>query len=375
MEQRRYSATHYGYFESQVSHPVSSAAAHEAALPDPFLPELFPLQQASLAEKLLPLQSALTASRTLAILLLPDDAVADPLLTLTTYDRLSTALTVAQVTGQQRLCRYYASRLAPLPGPDSSRESNIRLAQITQYARQLASQPALITAKSVQQLEQVGLTAADIVTFHQIIGFVSYQARVNAVLQAAMSLPLPWLPPQSPPPDADRALFGLQADWQARIESVELRYASAQQLEALTWCQPQPAFKHIAWLLAHDAPALYHWAALQSVLLPAAAGKEADVVTLVVSRINGSPHCFHAVEHSLRAPLYSGITTAQAQADQTERALMDASALLTRSPERFCAKALQALRDGGCPESTLLPLLFHAALVNWRNRLMQTLGE
>ncbi len=64
---------------------------------------------------------------------------------LTAYDRLSTALTVARVYGVQRLCNHYAAR-RPLPGPDSSRESNRRLAQITQYARQLAGSPSVINA-------------------------------------------------------------------------------------------------------------------------------------------------------------------------------------------------------------------------------------
>lgn len=63
--------------------------------------------------------------------------VVNRLQTISAYDRLSTALTVAQVYGVQRLCNHYAARLAPLPGPDSSRESNRRLAQMTQYARQL----------------------------------------------------------------------------------------------------------------------------------------------------------------------------------------------------------------------------------------------
>lgn len=73
--------------------------------------------------------------------LLPEQIVADTTTTLSAYDRLSTALTVAQVYGVQRLCNHYAARLAPQPGPDAFRESNRRLTQITQYARQLAATP------------------------------------------------------------------------------------------------------------------------------------------------------------------------------------------------------------------------------------------
>ncbi len=66
----------------------------------------------------------------------------DRLHTFSAYERMSTALTAAQVFGVQRLCRYYAARLAPLPAL-TPQESNQRLAQITQYARQLAGSPPL----------------------------------------------------------------------------------------------------------------------------------------------------------------------------------------------------------------------------------------
>ncbi|VEA99904.1 oxidoreductase [Klebsiella pneumoniae] len=110
-------------------------------------------------------------ARQLAELLFPDQVAVSRLQTFTAYDRLSTALTVAQVYGVQRLCNHYAARLAPLPGPDSSRESNRRLAQITQYARQLAGSPSVINALSRSQLDEVGLTSRDIILFNQIIGF------------------------------------------------------------------------------------------------------------------------------------------------------------------------------------------------------------
>jgi len=67
--------------------------------------------------------------------LFPDKAIVSRYVTLSLHDRLSTALTVSQVTGVQYLCSHYAARLAPLHSSDASIESNIRLAQITQYAR------------------------------------------------------------------------------------------------------------------------------------------------------------------------------------------------------------------------------------------------
>ncbi|MCR2307236.1 CMD domain-containing protein, partial [Salmonella enterica] len=89
---------------------------------------------------------------------------------------------------------YYSARLTPLPGPDSSRESNHRLAQITQYARQLASSPSIIDNRSRQHLNDVGLTAWDCVIINQIIGFIGFQARTIATFQAYLGHPVRWLP-------------------------------------------------------------------------------------------------------------------------------------------------------------------------------------
>ncbi len=123
-------------------------------------------------KKLAPFLSWLVPARVLAVELFPDQLTVTRSQTFTAYERLSTALTVAQVCGVQRLCNYYSARLTPLPGPDSSRESNHRLAQITQYARQLASSPSIIDNRSRQHLNDVGLTAWDCVIINQIIGFI-----------------------------------------------------------------------------------------------------------------------------------------------------------------------------------------------------------
>jgi uncharacterized protein YciW len=126
--------------------------------------------------------------------------------TFTAYDRLSTALTVAQVYGVQRLCNHYAARLAPCRGP-TLRASNRRLAQITQYARQLAGSPSVINALSRSQLDEVGLTSRDIILINQIIGFVGFQARAIAVLQAARGFPVRWIPGMPQQEEAPADLF------------------------------------------------------------------------------------------------------------------------------------------------------------------------
>ncbi len=64
---------------------------------------------------LLPFQSWLQPARLLAHELFPDAVLLNRLHTFSAYERMSTALTVAQVYGVQRLCNHYAARLTPLP--------------------------------------------------------------------------------------------------------------------------------------------------------------------------------------------------------------------------------------------------------------------
>lgn len=111
---------------------------------------------------------------------------------------------------------------APLPGPDASRESNQRLAQITQYARQLAGSPSVINTRAREQLAEVGLTARDTVLINQIIGFIGFQARVAAIFQAFCRLPVRELPGQEMQRFARAARFqNPQTIWRPAASLVE----------------------------------------------------------------------------------------------------------------------------------------------------------
>lgn len=192
MEQRHITGKSHWYHETQSStaeYDVLPLVPEAAKVSDPFLLDVI-LDEETLA----PFLSWLVPARVLAVELFPDQLTVTRSQTFTAYERLSTALTVAQVCGVQRLCNYYSARLTPLPGPDSSRESNHRLAQITQYARQLASSPSIIDNRSRQHLNDVGLTVCDCVIINQIIGFIGFQARTIATFQAYLGHPVRWYP-------------------------------------------------------------------------------------------------------------------------------------------------------------------------------------
>ncbi|KAB8313634.1 oxidoreductase [Erwinia endophytica] len=378
MEQRRFSGNSHWYHETQSSLTIQTAplVPEAADIEDRFLLGLAPLCDGELKNTLQQAQPALQVSRYLYQVLFPAQLSTTRTQTLTLYDRLSTALTVAQVTGIQRLCNHYAARLNPLSGPDSSRESNRRLTQITEYARQLASQPTLIDCAALQRLDDVGLTLPDIITFSQIIGFVSYQARVVAGINALLAIPVRWIPGVVIPDDARPEYFENTAPWQPQLTPVERRYASASQLEALTFCQSQQGLNESAWLLAHDAETLYGWSVLRTTLEAPMATPESSLAAAVTARINGSPACFYRYTHeTLRTALKKSIAQAMTSANTDEQAVIQLAAQLTRSPERLSAAHLQPLNEAGLSQQAIFGVIQSVALANWNNRLLQTLGS
>lgn len=377
MEQRRYPGHNHWFYESQASPRTRQAAPLVPAAADIEDRFLLGLRQERAAPEslLVSFQPALLAARDLSQLLFPDRLTTDLTHTLTLYDRLSTALTVAQVAGVQRLCNHYAARLNPLPGPDSSRESNNRLTQITQYSRQLAMQPELITPASLAALDEVGLSESDIVTLNQLVGFISYQARVVAGLQALMGLPVRWLPAATPLPDADAACFGAPQRWQPALRPVERRYASAGQLSAVAFCQSMPELADAVWLLVQDAQLLYGWATLRQRLTSRNDKGFYALAQAVSARINGSPHCFRHCQTAAHDALIAGVDEAAANAAPETAAVILFAAQLTRSPERLSCAHLQPLKDFGWQPASLFALIQAVALANWHNRLFSALSE
>ncbi|TNV22627.1 CMD domain-containing protein [Buttiauxella sp. B2] len=384
MEQRRISGKGHWYHETQSSRSdaVVLPLVPEAA----FLEDRFLLDLELSTEQLCVEAAWLSAARNVSECLLPDNSAVTRLHTLSSYDRLSTALTVAQVFGVQRLCNHYAARLAPQPGPDSSRESNRRLTQITQYARQLASQPTLIDDVSRQQLDEVALSVNDIVTFNQLIGFIGFQSRVIAVFQALQGLPARWLPGLHAQQDANAELF-LEGDsqWQAGLPAVEQRYANTDQLEVLNISQTQHVLQDMSWLLVHNTSVLSALSNLTHLLLPHTAQASHDhiLVGLLTARINGSVGCFtdfanawHG-ESGLPEAIRNGERALQAWSHNhpRERAVIQAVRVLTRAPGSFSAAQLQPLFEQGFTENEALQLMVSSGLYGWLNRLKIGLGN
>ncbi|MBV7406119.1 CMD domain-containing protein [Enterobacter sp. ENT03] len=382
MEQRRFSGKGHWYHETQSSTgqtPALPLVPEAATVNDRFLLDL-PLPD----EIVEACESWLRPARNLCTRLFPQQVAVSRLRTFTAYDRLSTALTVAQVYGVQRLCNHYAARLAPLNGPDPSRESNRRLAQITQYARQLASSPEVIDNRARQQLDEVGLTCEDIILMDQIIGFIGFQARVIAAFQALEGLPVRWLPGMEMQAWAAPEPFSAPPkDWTPAFSGVEPRRASTSQLAAQAQWQTLPELAALASLLAHEQGVLDELGAiLQSDLRATLPPALTQQVAQLTARINGSVDCFYAHPQTPGdAARFTALQDGEqavsgwSQHDAQTRAVVVAVQLLTRAADRFSAAQFNPLIEQGFSVQQALSLLAWSGLCGWLNRLKIALGE
>lgn len=296
MEQQRRAVHNGWYHETQSSQQGHVPTDSQAVLvQDRFLLGLDAHLDPTLHRLISEHSGLLKASRACYAVLFPEKVTLSRTATLSLYDRLSSALTVAQVTGVQPLCSHYAARLAPLASPDASRESNIRQTHITQFARLLATQPTLITPPMLQQLGDVGLSTQDIVTFIQLIGFVSYQARVLAVLAAMRGRIAAVLPGFPAPESCTQQGFSLTLrQWQARLPEVSLATASKHQQDVLDLIAPNARSSSFYRLLVHDAPCLSEFSAVFNHVMHAREQSNAtwrELAAVATSRLNGCLYC------------------------------------------------------------------------------------
>lgn len=374
MEQCRKAGKSHWYHETQstMSSQTTLSLMPEAA----YVNDRFLLDLAVSETALAPFESWLKPARQLADILFPRTVFNDRLHTFSAYERMSTALTAAQVFGVQRLCRHYAARLAPLPGPDASRESNQRLAQITQYARQLAGSPSVINTRAREQLAEVGLTARDTVLINQIIGFVGFQARVAAIFQAFCRLPVRELPGQEMQRFARAARFqNPQATWRPADSLVEYPPAHTKVRRQYSSSQCQM----MAPVLMHDPSSFALLERiLTSTLHTASPPSLLPFITLLTSRINGSAACFNE-QAAQPGEWCRAVITLRLEDDtarwELEPALTQAIQWLTRAPDRFSAAHFSPLLNRVGSSEQAINMLGWCGVCGWLNRLKIALGE
>ncbi|MDH6699272.1 peroxidase-related enzyme [Streptomyces sp. MAA16] len=283
-----------------------------------------------------------------------------------------------------------ASPASPSTGPADL------VAAVLAYTRVVTRAPADAGRADVAELERVGLGAADIVALAQLVAFVSYEARVASGLALLDGAPAaePVTAAVTAPPAPARVTTGAGPEprftldtltWAPWITPVPADGLDEEQRAVVdahaTLSTDSPYYR----TLLHAPAALDHRTHVYNALMYGRGGlprAERELVTLLVSRINGCVYCasVHGRKfaqlgrdpEAARRVLDEGATALAG--DPRRAALARFTERQTATPPAATAADVAALRAAGVEGAALLDVVHCVALFGWANRLMQVLG-
>ena len=327
-------------------------------------------------------------------------------------ERLVLAAEQARVSGVTVLEAEYRSRAEALGAaitPElrtildmaGAQTANARMDAMLHFVRTLALNPAESDQAALLAIPAAGLSLNDTVLLAQLIGFVAYQARLlvgvkamsdmGGVADAPAAQPVdvaPFVHPANlPPPGEPLRRNGFTSevlDWKAWLEVLKPETATPEQQHVLEVSHPKAKTMDFYLLLARQPQVLLERSQAFNAIMYAPGGlsrAEREVAATAVSRSNGCVYC--ASVHAQRFEQLAKRNDVMAQmfddpdiagTNARERAIIQASLALTRTPGGFGKQNLQPLRDAGLSDLEILDMLHSAALFGWANRLMLNLG-
>jgi uncharacterized peroxidase-related enzyme len=344
------------------------------------------------------------------------DAIFDPALAgLSLAERLLAAHTVTRLSGSTLLQAHYRDRLLasePLtPTQQAALEGqpvhgDERLRAILVFTQVLTERPVEGDQAALLKLPAAGLTTPEVIVLAQLIGFVAYQLRVMAGLQALAAGPVstaadaatpatpaaaaaPFVHPANlPKPGEPVRVNGFTSDtlgWKAWLPVLDLAQASPAQLAVLETSHPKAKTSDYYRVLAHQPLILDQRSVVFNAIMYAPGGlsrAERELASAAVSRVNGCVYC--AAVHAQRfeqlakrndviVQLFTEPATAGTNA--RDQAIVQLATALTLDPGSFGAAGLGAVRSAGLSTLDILDLLHAVAIFAWANRLMLNLGE
>ncbi|WP_313602541.1 CMD domain-containing protein [Comamonas jiangduensis] len=340
-------------------------------------------------------------------LLLGDSLVGE----LSQAERLVFAAEQARVSGIAALEAEYRARAIALGDAVSpalrriletagSTAGNARLDAMLHFVRTLALNPAHSDQATLLAIPAAGLSVDGTVLLAQLIGFVAYQARLLAGVQAMVALggvaqhtaatteAAPFVHPANlPAPGEPLRRNGFTSetlDWKAWLPVLDPATATPAQQKVLEVSHPKAKTMDFYLLLGRQPEVLLERSQAFNAIMYAPGGlsrAEREVAATAVSRSNRCVYCASvhaqrfeqlAKRNDVMAQLFDDPDTAGTNA--RERAIIQASLVLTRTPAQLGAGHIQALRDAGLSDLEVLDMLHSAALFGWANRLMLNLG-
>lgn len=331
--------------------------------------------------------------------------------TLSQAERLVLAAEQARVSGITVLQQLYQQRAQALALPPVLRRvldehgcttGDARLDAMRHFVRSLSLEPAQSDRQALLNIPAAGVSVDDTVLLAQLIGFVSYQARVIAGLQAmvaagsqgevpvadAAAAPAFVHPANLPAPGEPLRRNGYTSetlDWKSWLPVLDPATATPDQQHTLNVSHPKARTMDFYLLLCRQPQVLLERSQAFNAIMYAPGGlsrAEREVAATAVSRVNGCVYCASvhaqrfeqlAKRNDVMAQIFDDPHTAGTQA--RERAIIQAAITLTRDPAGLGAAHIQALRAAGLNDLEVLDMLHAAALFGWANRLMLNLGE
>lgn len=331
--------------------------------------------------------------------------------TLSQAERLVLAAEQARVSGITVLQQLYQQRAQALALPPALRRvldehgcttGDARLDAMRHFVRSLSLEPAQSDRQALLNIPAAGVSVDDTVLLAQLIGFVSYQARVIAGLQAmvaagsqgevpvadAAAAPAFVHPANLPAPGEPLRRNGYTSetlDWKSWLPVLDPATATPDQQHTLNVSHPKARTMDFYLLLCRQPQVLLERSQAFNAIMYAPGGlsrAEREVAATAVSRVNGCVYCASvhaqrfeqlAKRNDVMAQIFDDPHTAGTQA--RERAIIQAAITLTRDPAGLDAAHIQALRAAGLNDLEVLDMLHAAALFGWANRLMLNLGE
>ena len=332
---------------------------------------------------------------------------------LTQAERLVLASEQARVSGVNVLQAVYRARaltldtaaitpeLRTILNQPGAQTGNARMDAMLHFVRTLALNPAESDQAALLAIPAAGLSLNDTVLLAQLIGFVSYQARLLVGVQAMNDMggmaeapaaqpadAAPFVHPANlPPPGEPLRRNGFTSEvlgWKAWLEVLNPETATPEQQHVLEVSHPKAKTMDFYLVLARQPQVLLERSQAFNAIMYAPGGlsrAEREVAATAVSRSNGCVYCASvhaqrfeqlAKRNDVMAQLFDDPDTAGTNA--RERAIIQASLALTRAPGSFGKQNLQPLRDAGLSDLEILDMLHSAALFGWANRLMLNLG-
>jgi uncharacterized peroxidase-related enzyme len=173
-------------------------------------------------------------------------------------------------------------------------------------------------------------------------------------------------------------------DWKSWLPVLDPATATPEQQKVLEISHPKAKTMDFYLLLGRQPAVLLERSQAFNAIMYAPGGlsrAEREVAATAVSRSNGCVYCASvhaqrfeqlAKRNDVMAQLFDDPDTAGTNA--RERAIIQASLVLTRAPGAFAARDVLALREAGLSDLEILDMLHSAALFGWANRLMLNLG-